>query len=60
MDYHSVVQDYHKGALSPSECVRLMQFLLDTDCINEFPELLEVSEYYVLEGLCYQVGYILE
>jgi len=55
MDYQSVITQYHEGKLNPDECVSLIQFLLDTDLINNYPELLEVGDYYVAEGLCYFV-----
>ena len=55
MDYSTTVTHYHAGLLSPDECVKMIQFLLDTDKLLEFPELFEVSAYYIMEGLCYYV-----
>ena len=41
--------------LCPSDTVEIVQFLLDTDLILDYPELFELADYYVTEGLCYQV-----
>ena len=55
MNYKDIVAEYHQGTLSPCDTVEIVQFLLDTDLIHQYPELYELAEYYVLEGLCYQV-----
>ncbi len=55
MDINTVITDYHNGLLSPEDSVHLIQYLLDTDLINNYPELYEVSDYYIMEGLCYFV-----
>ena len=35
--------------------IELCQFLLDTDLIQQYPELYELADRFVMEGLCYQV-----
>ena len=55
MNYQDIIAEYHQGTLSPLDTVEIVQFLLDTDLIEQYPELYELADYYVLEGLCYQV-----
>ena len=56
MNYQDIIAEYHQGTLSPCDTVDIVQFLLDTDLIEQYPELYELADYYVLEGLCYQVS----
>ena len=55
MNYKDIIAEYHKGTLSPVDTVDIVQFLLDTDLILNYPELYELADYYTMEGLCYQV-----
>ena len=55
MNYRDIIKEYHQGMLSPGDTVEIVQFLLDTDLILDYPELFELADYYVTEGLCYQV-----
>ena len=55
MNYKDIIAEYHKGTLSPVDTVEIVQFLLDTDLILNYPELYELVDYYTMEGLCYQV-----
>ena len=55
MNYKDIIAEYHKGTLSPVDTVEIVQFLLDTDLILNYPELYELADYYTMEGLCYQV-----
>ncbi len=55
MNYKDIIAEYHNGTLSPVGTVEIVQFLLDTDLILNYPELYELADYYTMEGLCYQV-----
>ena len=55
MNYKDIIAEYHNGTLSPVYTVEIVQFLLDTDLILNYPELYELADYYTMEGLCYQV-----
>ena len=55
MNYKDIIAEYHKGTLSPVDTDEIVQFLLDTDLILNYPELYELADYYTMEGLCYQV-----
>ena len=46
---------YKLGGLDPDESVELVQFLIDTDLIQNIPEMLLISQRYIAEGLCYYV-----
>ena len=54
MNYKDIIAEYHRGTLSPVDTVEIVQFLLDTDLILNYPELYELADYYTMEGLCYQ------
>jgi hypothetical protein len=54
--YQVLYEKYSDVGLDAEESVDLVQYLLDTDLINSCPELELLSQYYVLEGLCYEVG----
>ena len=56
MNYKDIIAEYHNGTLSPVGTVEIVQFLLDTDLILNYPELYELADYYTMEGLCYQVS----
>ena len=55
MNYKDIIAEYHSGSLSPWDTVEIVQFLLDTDLIRDYPELYELADRFVMEGLCYQV-----
>ena len=44
-----------EGSLPPNEQIELLQFLLDTEQIN-LTKYKQLADYYVLEGLLYEVG----
>ena len=41
--------------LSWEESVDLVQYLLDTEKLTEYPEFEKLCQYYITEGLCYYV-----
>ena len=49
MNYKDIIAEYHKGTLSPVDTVEIVQFLLDTDLILNYPELYELADYYTME-----------
>ena len=55
MNISNIVEEDHKGTVSPLHTVQMIQYLLDTELIERYPELLELADRYVLEGLCYYV-----
>lgn len=54
--YEVLIDKYIDVGLDAEEIVDLVQHLLDTDLINSHPEFELLSQYYILEGLCYEVG----
>ena len=55
MNISDIVKEYHNGTVSPLHSVHMIQYLLDTDQLLNYPELYELADRYVLEGLCYYV-----
>ena len=55
MNYKDIIIEYHEGLLNADRSVDLIQFLLDTDLIMDYPELMDVADYYIMEGMCYHV-----
>jgi|TARA_B100000524_G_scaffold129679_1_gene64019 hypothetical protein len=55
MNYKDIIIEYHNGLLNAEKTVDLIQFLLDTDLIYDYPELMDVADYYIMEGMCYHV-----
>jgi hypothetical protein len=54
-----------RSDILPSKCIKsvedevdLIQHLLDTDLIEQHPELWGLAYKFITEGLCYEVGYI--
>ena len=45
MNYKDIIIEYHKGLLNAERSVDLIQFLLDTDLIMDYPELLDAVSY---------------
>ena len=44
-----------KKDLKWEESVDLVQYLLDTEKLTEYPEFEKLCQYYITEGLCYYV-----
>ena len=55
MNYKDIIAEYRQGTQDPRDTVEIVQFLLDTDLIQQYPELFELADRFVMEGLCYQV-----
>jgi len=54
--YQVLIEKYTDVGLDTEESIDLVQHLLDTDLVNSYPEFELLCQYYVLEGLCYEVG----
>ena len=50
-----LVQTYTDGLMSPLEQIELVQILLDTELLSEYPQFDKLADYYITEGLCYYV-----
>ena len=44
-----------EGNLPPDEQIDLAQFLIDCDLHNELTQYQQLCDYFILEGLCYEV-----
>ena len=45
-----------EGSLRPNDQIELAQFLLDTGLNEQLFQYQQLCDYFVLEGLCYEVG----
>ena len=45
-----------EGNLPPDEQIELAQFLIDTGLNEQLLQYQQLCDYFVLEGLCYEVG----
>ena len=50
-----IIKHYKEGLLDPSATIELIQILLDTELLSEYPEFDKLADYYITEGLCYYV-----
>ena len=50
-----IIKEYKDGLLDPSKTIELVQILLDTELLSEYPEFDKLADYYITEGLCYYV-----
>ena len=50
-----IIKQYKEGLLDPSATIDLIQILLDTELLSEYPEFDKLADYYITEGLCYYV-----
>ena len=50
-----IIKQYKEGLLDPSKTIELVQILLDTELLSEYPEFDILADYYITEGLCYYV-----
>ena len=41
--------------MNPLETIELVQILLDTELLSEYPQFDKLADYYITEGLCYYV-----
>ena len=50
-----IIKQYKEGLLDPSATIELIQILLDTELLSEYPDFDKLADYYITEGLCYYV-----
>ena len=50
-----IIKQYKEGLLDTSATIELIQILLDTELLSEYPEFDKLADYYITEGLCYYV-----
>ena len=50
-----LIKQYKEGLLDPLQTIELVQVLLDTELLSDFPEFDKLADYYISEGLCYYV-----
>ena len=54
--YQQLLEDFYSpSGLSGEDSVDLCQHLIDLDLVNFYPGFDQLSDYYVTEGLCYDV-----
>ena len=54
--YKLLLDLYDMGGLPPDEQIDLIQFLIDTELREELHQYAPICEYFILEGLCYDVA----
>ena len=47
---------YDSGILPPYLQIEMAQFLIDCDLYNELIQYQQLCDYYIAEGLCYEVA----
>ena len=50
-----LIKQYEEGNMNPLETIELVQILLDTELLSEYPQFDKLADYYITEGLCYYV-----
>ena len=55
MTLDTLAQTYKDGKCDWKQSLDLVQGLLDTEKIDQYPDLRRLADYYVAEGLCYYV-----
>ena len=50
-----LLNTYDKGLLPPDLQIEMAQFLIDCDLHNELLQYQQLCDYYILEGICYDV-----
>ena len=50
-----LLNTYDKGLLPPDLQIEMAQFLIDCDLHNELRQYQQLCDYFILEGLCYEV-----
>ena len=50
-----LIKQYEEGNMNPLQTIELVQILLDTELLSEYPQFDKLADYYITEGLCYYV-----
>lgn len=53
--YEVFLDLYDSGSLPPDEQVELAQFLIDTDLVEQLTQYQPLCDYFIAEGMCYDV-----
>lgn len=56
--YQLLIEKHYDVGLDWEESVDLVQHLIDLDLTECYPGFDTLSNYYIAEGLCYEVGYV--
>ena len=51
------LDDYDNGILSPDQQIEMAQFLIDTGLNEDLLQYQRLCDYFIAEGLCYDVQY---
>ena len=51
----SLLNTYDEGLLPPELQIEMAQFLIDCDLHNELLQYQQLCDYYIAEGICYEV-----
>ena len=55
---HFLLDLYDDGSLPPDEQIELAQTLIDTGLNEDLTQYQRLCDYFIAEGLCYDVGYV--
>jgi len=47
---------YDEGQLPPDEIIEMVQWMIDLDLDDYLTQYQQLCDYYIAEGLCYDVG----
>ena len=50
-----LIKQYEEGNMNPLQTIELVQILLDTELLSEYPQFDKLADYFIKEGLCYYV-----
>ena len=50
-----LIKQYEEGNMNPLQTIELVQILLDTELLSEYPQFDKLADYYISYGLCYYV-----
>jgi hypothetical protein len=58
--YKVLLDIYEEGQLPPDEQIKLAQFLIDTGIYDQLhgTQIQKLCDYFIWEGLCYDVGVV--
>jgi len=52
-----LLDDYDNGSLPPNQQIEMAQFLIDTGLNETLLQYQQLCDYFIAEGLCYDVQY---
>ena len=54
----SILDNYDKGLLGLNDTIEMAQLLIDTGLNDTLLQYQQLCDYYIAEGLCYDVQYV--